>query len=76
MLDRTGSHTPQRAILPARSFRTSAPVGTHKRPDPTNPDSCHEDNSMSALSGRWLRGKDVQVISGHRDGDKNSFGNR
>ena len=50
MLDRTGSHTPQRATRLVRSFRTNAPVGTHKRPDPTDPGSCHENNSMSVLS--------------------------
>ena len=75
MCDRTGSHTHQQATPPVRPFRTSAPVETHKRLDPTNPDFCNEDNSKSTTSGRGLWAKDVQVVSNRRDGDGSPFGN-
>ena len=77
VLGRTGSHTPQRATRLVHSFRTNAPVGTHRRPDPTDLGSCHENNNMSVLQRLWwLYGKEVQVVSRHRDGDNSSFGNR
>ena len=75
MCDRTGSHTHQQATPPDRSFQTSAPVGTHKRPDPINPDFCHENNDKSTTSRRGPCEKDVQVVSNRRDGDSSSFGN-
>ena len=74
---RTGSRTPQRATRLVHSFRTNAPVGTHRRPDPTDPGSCHENNNMSVPQRLWwLYGKEVQVVSRHRDGDNSSFRNR
>ena len=71
--ERTGSHIPRRVIPLARSFRTSAPVGTHKRLDPKDPGSYHENDDMSTVSG--LRKQDVQVVSEHRDRNRGSFGN-
>ena len=49
--DRTGSHTPQRVIPLVRSSPTSAPVGTHKRLNPTDLGSYHENNGISSLQG-------------------------
>ena len=60
--DRTGSHTPRRAIPLARSSQTTALVGIVGRPDPTNPGSCHENSKMRV---RWFDETDEQVVS-HR----------
>jgi len=54
MRDRTGSHTPRRAIQLARSFRTTALVGIGERLDPTNPGSCNE-NSNDDSGGKSMK---------------------
>jgi len=53
---RTGFHTPQRATPLAPSSRTNAPVGTHKRLDPTNPGSCNAVNTVEDVAAQ-LKGR-------------------
>jgi len=50
MYDRTGFHTPQRAIQLQRPSLTNDPVGIHERLGPIHPGSCVVKNdNMSVL---------------------------
>ena len=76
MRNRTGSHTPQRAIQPVRPSQTTAPVGIGEHLDPTNPGSCQENTNVSTLDGLWQGEKDAPVVSNCRDSDGSTLGNR